>query len=62
MLAQLWKLNIRTVRRILNDAPGVIRFGNAQAGDRKRAYFTLRVPASVAEREHLRMTTVGSQK
>ncbi len=61
MLAELWKLNIRTVRRIFNDAPGVIRVGSGKAGDRKRGYFTLRIPASVAEREHQRLAAGGSK-
>ena len=62
MLAELWSLNIRTVRRIFNDAPGVIRVGNGKAGDRKRGYFTLRIPASVAEREHQRLAASGSEE
>jgi hypothetical protein len=61
-LAELWKLNIRTVRRIFNDAPGVIRVGSAKAGNRKRGYFTLRIPASVAEREHQRLAAAGSKE
>jgi hypothetical protein len=61
MLAELWKLNIRTVHRIFSDVPGVLKVGNGRAGERKRGYFTLRIPASVAEREHQRMAAVGCE-
>ncbi len=57
MLAELWRLDEATVRRIFESAPGVLRLGEAKCGSQKRGYFTLRIPASVAEREHQRMAS-----
>ena len=50
-LAEAWKLDTSTVRRIFQDEPGVLKIGN-NSGHRKRAYCTLRIPASVARRVH----------
>lgn len=61
MLAELWRLDNATVRRIFETAPGVLRLGDDKRGNGKRGYFTLRIPASVAEREHRRMTSVASE-
>ena len=61
MLAELWRLDNATVRRIFETAPGVLRLGDDKRGNGKRGYFTLRIPASVAEREHRRMTSVSSE-
>jgi hypothetical protein len=54
VLAELWRLDESTVRRIFEAAPGVLRLGNETRRNGKRNYFTLRIPASVAEREHQR--------
>ncbi len=48
-LAEIWKLDETTIRRILQEEPGVLRFGKASPRG-KRGYVTLRIPASVAER------------
>lgn len=48
-LAELWRLDESTVRRMFQDEPGVLRIG--QTGRRaKRDYVTLRIPASIAAR------------
>ena len=48
-LAELWRLDESTVRRMFQDEPGVLRIG--QTGRRsKRDYVTLRIPASTAAR------------
>jgi hypothetical protein len=54
-LAKPKKLNADTVRRLFMNEPGVIRLGHP-SGARRRQYFTLRIPASVAERVFRRMT------
>jgi hypothetical protein len=54
VLAELWRLDESTIRRIFEAAPGVLRLGNETRRSGKRDYFTLRIPASVAEREHRR--------
>jgi transposase-like protein len=49
-LARLWQLDQSTVRRVFQDEPGVLKLGRGTRG--KRAYVTLRIPESVAERVH----------
>ena len=48
-LAELWKLDESTIRRMFQDEPGVLKLG--KAGRRStRDYVTLRIPASTAAR------------
>jgi hypothetical protein len=57
-LAALWALSERTIRRIFADEPGIIEWGQAETRS-KRAYRTLRIPESVAQRVHRRMRRAG---
>ena len=50
-LAELTSLHVTTIRRLFMDEPGVIRRGKQNRRDGKRAYVTLRIPKSVAERK-----------
>ena len=50
-LAQLWSIGRETLRLIVKDEPGVIRI---RLG-RKKSHTTYSVPASVAERIHMRL-------
>jgi hypothetical protein len=61
VLAELWRLDESTVRRIFEAAPGVLRLGNETRRSGKRDYFTLRIPASVAEREHQRRVVATAE-
>ena len=54
-LAKLKKLHPTTIRQIFLDEPGVIRLGHEARG-RRRQYFTLRIPESVADRVFRKMT------
>ena len=47
-LAKLWGFDESTVRRLFQDQVGVLKIGSPDHG--KRAYVSLRIPASVAER------------
>ncbi len=49
-LAELWKLDETTIRRIFQDEPGVFKVGRSNRRDGKRDYVTLRIPESVALR------------
>lgn len=63
VLAELWRLDESTIRHIFEAAPGVLRLRKTdkrQSG--KREYFTLRIPASVAEREYQRRTITSEGK
>jgi hypothetical protein len=59
-LAKSWALSQAKVRRMLRNEPGVLRFGLEKKGHR-RAYVTLRIPASVAERVYRRCMCPGSK-
>jgi hypothetical protein len=48
-LAELWRLDESTVRRMFQDEPGVLKIGNTGRRN-KRDYVTLRIPASTAAR------------
>jgi hypothetical protein len=57
-LASVWGLSSTKVRRMFQEEPGVLRIGepSRRLGRKlKRSYYTLRIPASVAERVHRRM-------
>jgi len=53
-VAELWGLSERTIRRIFNDEPGVIKWENAETRF-KRGYTTLRIPESVVQRVHRKL-------
>ncbi len=62
MLAERWRLDESTIRRIFEAAPGVLRLGNEKRRSGKREYFTLRIPASVAEREYQRRVVAAAER
>ena len=55
-LANLWKLDETTIRRIFQDEPGVFKVGRSNRRDGKRGYVTLRIPESVALRVYRERT------
>ena len=59
-LAALWGLHGKTVRGLFKGEPGVMVLGNTKTTRYRKAYTTLRIPASVAERVHRRLQTSGS--
>jgi hypothetical protein len=54
-LAILWNLSKRTIRRLFQDEPDVVRIGENDVRH-KRTYVTLRIPESVALRVHQRLS------
>jgi hypothetical protein len=54
-LADLWGVSAETIRSIFRDEPGVLKIGKTGARY-KRGYITLRIPESVAERVHTRLS------
>jgi hypothetical protein len=60
VLAELWRLDESTIRRIFEAAPGVLRLGSDTRRSGKRDYFTLRIPVSVAEREYQRRVVAAA--
>lgn len=56
-IAALWNLSSDAVRKLFQDEPGVLVLGG-NASPHKRRYTTLRVPESVLQRVHRRMTNI----
>ena len=56
-IAALWSLSSDAVRKLFENEPGVLVLGG-QGLPQKRRYTTLRVPESVLQRVHRRMTNV----
>ncbi|HXP83736.1 MAG TPA: hypothetical protein VN841_03405 [Bryobacteraceae bacterium] len=55
-LAEIWKLDETTIRRVFLDEPGVLKIGKSNRRDGKRDYVTLRIPESVALRVYQERT------
>jgi hypothetical protein len=55
-LAELWGVSAETIRITFRKEPGVLRLQQPTKG--KRQYVLLRIPVSVAERVHKRLTAV----
>lgn len=53
-IGELWALSTRTVRKMFENEPGIIVFGN-MGSLKKRRYLTLRIPESVLLRVHRRL-------
>jgi hypothetical protein len=60
-VAEAWGVSTDTVRRMFQDEPGVLVIEPAPTRYSRRRYRTLRIPASVAERVHRRMTVVNER-
>lgn len=54
-LAKLWEVSVQTIRDIFKHEAGVLKIGSNGSRTR-RAYKTLRIPESVAERVHTRLS------
>ena len=52
-LATLWGVDAETIRNIFRNEAGVLKL---QKDNAKRAYVTLRIPESVAEKVHRRLS------
>ena len=57
-IAKLWGLSENTIRRMFMGEPGVVEWGGEETRF-KRAYKTMRIPESVLQRVHRRLTKVG---
>ena len=55
-IAELWGLSVDTVRRLFASEPGVLQISNPRRG--RRSYATMRIPESVAERVHRKLSSV----
>ncbi len=55
VLAKMWGVSVQTIRELFKQEDGVLKIGSAGTRNR-RAYQTLRIPHSVAERVHTRLS------
>ncbi|SRR6266403_2854569 len=55
-IAELWNLSADKVRDLFQNEPGVLVIGE-RSPRRKRRYVTLRIPQSVLERVHSRLSS-----
>jgi hypothetical protein len=58
-VAEAWGISTDTVRRMFQDEPGVLVIEPAPGRYSRRRYRTLRIPASVADRVHRRLSVVN---
>jgi len=54
-LADMWRVSVQTVREIFQNEDGVLKIGRDGTRTRRR-YKTLRIPESVVERVHTRLS------
>ena len=55
-IAATWQLSPDAIRRIFQNEPGALVLGNGESVRSKRRYTTLRIPQSVVERVHRRLS------
>jgi hypothetical protein len=55
-IAGLWKLSEESVRRLFQNEPDVLIFGNQKPRFGRRRYLTLRIPEFVVERVYRRLS------
>ena len=54
-IAEMWNLSVDKVRELFESEPGVLVIGE-RSSRRKRRYVTLRIPRTVLERVHGRLS------
>jgi hypothetical protein len=57
-ISEMWNLSPDTVRKLFEQEPGVLLIRNEESKYSKRRYTTLRIPQSVLERVHKRLSKV----
>jgi hypothetical protein len=55
-LAKTWGVSVQTIRELFKDEDGVLKIGRNGTRLRRR-YMTLRIPNTVAERVHTRLSS-----
>jgi hypothetical protein len=57
-LAKAWGVSAEMIRIIFRWEPGVLRLPSQRANGKKRSYVSLKIPQSVAERVHRRLSAL----
>ena len=55
-IGEMWNLDPSTITRLFRDEAGVLKFGSLRSRRGRRSYVTLRIPESVVQRVHRRLT------
>jgi hypothetical protein len=55
-ISEMWQLSGTTVTRLFRDEPGVLKLGPVNARRGRQTRITLRIPESVLQRVHRRMS------
>lgn len=55
-IAEIWNLSQDKIRRLFQNEPGVLALGDSQPRLRRHPYTTLRIPESVMQRVHRRLS------
>lgn len=55
-ICEMWQLSGATVIRLFREEPGVVKIGPANLRGGRRPKFTLRIPESVLQRVHRRLS------
>lgn len=59
-IAEMWNLSKDAVRRLFQKEPGVLIIGELRPKYGRRPYTTLRIPQSVLDRVHRRLSNVDN--
>ncbi len=57
-VAALWGMSDEAVRKLFRDEPGVLKIGRQESQGCKRRKVTLRIPLSVVQRVHRRLSNL----
>lgn len=57
-LAEVWGVSAQTIRNFFEKEPDVLRYGNPETSRSRRKYINMKIPQSVAERVHKRLSAV----
>lgn len=57
-LGKAWGVHAETIRQLFKNEPDVLRLGRQQGERNRRKYVSLKIPQSVAERVHRRLSAV----
>ena len=60
-IAEIWSLSREVIRKLFENEPDVLVIGN-EGTRSKRGYHTMRIPESVMERVHRRLSNAHTQR
>jgi hypothetical protein len=61
-LASKWGVSEQTIRNLFEKESDVLRYGNPESSRSRRRYINVKIPQSVAERVHKRLSAVSPRR